>query len=258
MIRWSIPNNVAANLQAFVGVGRRRDIGASRWCSRAVHSKMLIGTLKAGRVVDDVVKDRDVAIGDRLDHANARRSPASCSKECAALCGVAIAGTLAVYHLDHVAPRAHPVERVVGHDNVVATVHAEARSLRVVDDVVDDFDVVRLVMQPGRRHKLKSGALPGSEAASAGIVNFIALDAEGGRATLGIHCPIPGAMDLAANNVAVLNAHEIDCVVPGPGNVAVFDIEILRLIHLQGFLRSVVCRQISKPYDGGVAKQDVV
>ena len=155
------------------------------------------------------------------------------------------------------APAAHAIQRVVRHHDVAAAVHADPRPLRVVDHVVCKRDVRGLVLQPRSHHELKSRALAGREAAGAGVVELVALDRELRGAPLGIHRPVARAVDLAADDVAVLHGDEVDGVVPRAGDVAVFDVHMLTLVHLERLLRHGIRGDRARAANGRVAQQDL-
>ncbi|MFM7540617.1 MAG: hypothetical protein ACKO9Z_13255, partial [Planctomycetota bacterium] len=61
------------------------------------------------------------------------------------------------------APGPDTVHRVVCREDVVTTVDAYPSALRIVNDVIRELDVVRLVMNPWRNHELESRPLAGGE-----------------------------------------------------------------------------------------------
>ena len=72
-----------------------------------------------------------------------------------------------------------------------------------------------------------------------------------------MHRPVAGAVDAAADHVAVLHGDEVDGVVPRAGDVAVLDVHVLALVHLQRLLRHGVGGDRAGAPDGGVAEEDV-
>ena len=131
---------------------------------------------------------------------------------------------------------AHVVERVVRQQNVVAAIDSHPRSLGIVDDVVDEFDVVGFIMQPRRDHVFKPGALAGHIAPHSAIVDFVAFDADIGRAPFGVHTPVAGIVDDVALDVAILHCHKVNIVVISTTDVVVFEVDILRLVDFERFV----------------------
>ena len=64
-------------------------------------------------------------------------------------------------------------------------------------------------------------------------------------------------MDPAANDVAILHRHEVDGVVPGTGDVAVFHVDVLALVNLQRLLRDGIGGNVAKASDRRVAEEHV-
>ena len=62
-------------------------------------------------------------------------------------------------------------------------------------------------------------------------------------------------MDPAANDMAILHRHEIDGIVPGAGDVAVFHVDVLALVDLQRLLRDGIGRNLPKASDRRVAEE---
>ena len=124
-----------------------------------------------------------------------------------------------------------------------------------MDDVVDEFDVVGLVVQPGIDHVFEAGALPGREPAVARVVELVAFDAEIGGAALQVHAPVGRVMDAVAADMAVLHGDKIQAdVVGGAVNVAVFHVHVLALIALEDFLGLAVAVNVAVSDQHIVAK----
>jgi hypothetical protein len=73
-------------------------------------------------------------------------------------------------------PRTHAVSGIVSHEHAVASIHPKSGAFGVIDEVVDYLDVIRLIVQPGRDHELKAGALPRGESSGTAVIEAIALD----------------------------------------------------------------------------------
>ena len=226
-----IPDDVAFDLQVGVGGTGAGDVRPGIRCAWPINREMLPLALHVWRVVDDVVVNKHVAVRDWFAIATNRRStPAIECQICTTTgggTGVAITRAQPKHHFDGVANGAHVVERVVRQQNVVAAIDSHPRPSGIVDDVVDEFDVVGFIMQPRRDHVFKPGALAGHIAPHSAIVDFVAFDADIGRAPFGVHTPVAGIVDDVALDVAVLHCHKVNIVVISTTDVVIFDIDIL-------------------------------
>ena len=144
------------------------------------------------------------------------------------------------------------VERVVGQQNVVAAVDPHAGTGGVVDDVVDELDVVRLVLDPRRRHILEPRPLSCGIPTRTTVIDGVAFDAQVCRAPLGVETPVVGIVDSVVEYVPVLHCHKINCIVVGPVDVVVFEINILRLVDFERFVGL-----FGAPVEDSVAQQKV-
>lgn len=233
----AVPDQIAADLQVVVGTGGVGDAGARAGRARAVDGEMLPLAAEAGRVVEQVVVDENVAVGDRFVAAHHAGAPAAQGAVRGAGRAVAVAAAPAEDELQPMAAAAHPVEGVVGQQDVVAAVDAEARAFGVVDHVVVELDGVGLVVQPGGNHELEAGALAGGEAARAAVVDLVARHREIGRAPFEVDAPVLGVVDAAVEDVAVLHAHEVHRVVVAAADRAALDVDVVRLVDLERLLR---------------------
>ena len=82
----------------------------------------------------------------------------------------------------------------------------------------------------------KPGALTRGEPTGAAVVEAVAVDDEVGRAALDVHAPVVAVVDPAADDVAVLDGDEVDGVLVGARDVAVLDVHVLGLVHLQALV----------------------
>ncbi len=130
--------------------------------------------------------------------------------------------------------RAHTIDRIIGHKDLIATVDAQPCALGVVDHVVDHTDGIGFVVQPGRLHVFKACALPGGESACAAVVDLVAFHGEIGRAALDIGAPIAAIVDAIPAQMAVLDGDKIHNVILGAVNIAALNIDVLRLVDLDG------------------------
>ena len=80
MIGRPVPDPIAANLEVRVGPGWRGNVGADGRRPRHRHCELLPLAHVAIGVVDHVVVDEDIAIGDRLVAPDDRSAPAALGK----------------------------------------------------------------------------------------------------------------------------------------------------------------------------------
>jgi hypothetical protein len=64
-------------------------------------------------------------------------------------------------------------------------------------------------------------------------------------------------MDPAADDVAILHRHEIDGIVPGTGDVAAFDVDVLALVDLERLLRNGIGGNVAQAPNRRAADEDV-
>ena len=217
---------------------------------------MLPLTLVTRWIVDDVVIDIDIPIGDRLFAADLAHTPAARGAICITARRIAIATANSQRHFDHVALLSHAIERVVRHQNVIAAIHAHPGAVRVVHHIIHELYIIRFVMQPRRDHKLKAGALTCHETIDGAIENLVSLDAKIRAPAFQHRAVIAGIVETIIQNMAVLDCHEIEWKPERARNVIVFDEEILRLVDLERLLRLAFLAVESIQL--GTANQDVI
>jgi hypothetical protein len=57
----------------------------------------------------------------------------------------AVASAPAMDDLQHMATFADMVERIIGQQNIIAAVHAQPCASGVMDDIIDNFNIIRLL-----------------------------------------------------------------------------------------------------------------
>ena len=205
----------------------------------------------------DIVVDEDVLVGD-IEHLLARGIRPSTGKvigptrSFAALRDTVIAQP----HHHQIAIRADAVTGVMSHEDVVATCRRQPAT-GVVDEVVNNTDVVRLVVDPGRLEELKPGALPGHDAMIGAIENLVPLDQQIGATALDVHDFVQGVVDAAADDVTEVDGDIVDRIVPGPVELAVLDIQVLAQRRLE-VLTAFHLAQRSPGHAGHAADQHII
>ena len=106
-----------------------------------------------------------------------------------------------------------------------------------MDEVAGEHKIFGFVSEPWRHHELQSRALTGGETARAARVDLVAAHLDVDRPALGVCAPIAGAVDDVAGDDAVLDCDVIDDVFVGVADVTVDDVEVIRLVDFDGFLR---------------------
>ena len=227
-----VPDDIAVDAQGGIGTTRIADIAARTDAVRPLNGEVLPGALHTGRVVDDVVGDGDIAVGDEFAFAADRRgAPATTGQVCGASgrrgSGVAVAGAIPERNLDEVAGGAYTIEGVVGKQDVIATVDSHASPQGIVDDVVDEGDVRRFVMNPGGHHVFKTSPLASHKSADVAIVDFVGFDTQICRTPFGVHAPVGGVVDAVPVDVSVLDGDIVDGVFGAAADVVGFEVDIL-------------------------------
>ena len=114
---------------------------------------------------------------------------------------------------------ANPIAGVECQQNVIAPIHAHASPFDVVQDVIDEFYVVGLIMEPGIMHKLKACTLTGGEATGSTIEVDVPFNTKISRPPFEVMTPITSVVDGVGAEVPVLYRHKIYGIVPGSGDV---------------------------------------
>ena len=229
-----VPNHISLDLQIGVTLAGARDVRVRCGSPWSGDVEVLPRTLDTGRVVDDVVENEDVAIGDGFTVAvqGGRAPPATgqIGTTTGSRTAIAVTRTKSERDLDEMATCADVVEGVVGEENVVATIDPHTSSSGVMYKIIHKAYVVGFVVQPRCGHVLEAGALPGHKTASAAVVDFIGLNANSGRPTLDVEAPILRIVNGVADDMSVLHCHKINTIVVGSTDGAVFDVDVLGLI----------------------------
>ena len=131
----------------------------------------------------------------------------------------------------------YSIQCVVGEQNLIATAHPQARTIGVVDQVVDHFERIGFIVEPGRDQIFKAGAFPGRKTAGATVVNLVALDPKIGRAAFEVDAPIVGIVNAVINNMAILHRDKVNRILFSPVDIVALQVDILRLIHFDIFMR---------------------
>ena len=122
-----------------------------------------------------------------------------------------------------------------------------------MDQVVDYLQRIGFIVEPRRDQIFEAGAFPGRKAAGATVVNLIALDPKIGRAALEVDAPIVGVVDAVINNMAILHRDKVNRILFSPVDIVALQVDILRLIHFDIFMRPGAAAEQSV-----VAQQQVV
>lgn len=238
IIHGTIPEDIPLDDEVCISCLWAAEVGAA-WRGGWASDLKRIRSFGATWVIEEVVENVDVSVRDVLFFC-ARRTPATSCTICVARCTIAIAATSALVGLEEVITTTNANERVVGHQDVVAAIDAHARHLRVANDVVHEDDPIGFVVQIGRFHEFESRALSGNEAAYATVEDLVAFDTNVCRSSLGVHTPILGIRHLIAHDVPALNRHEVDRVVFGAANLAILDVDVLRLVDFDRLVSDTI------------------
>ncbi|CAB4880575.1 unannotated protein [freshwater metagenome] len=107
-----------------------------------------------------------------------------------------------------------------------------------MDAVVPHHHVLGLVREVRRHHELEPRALTCGEPARPAVVDLVPLHKHVRRTALRVCAPVTGIVNAVVADDSVLHSDEVERVVLSPVDVAVLDVDVARLVHLE----EIVCR----------------